>query len=135
MQYFCQFSNQALILGSHYMLTIFSLFSFLLYPVFSRVYPCQYILLLPQYLSAVLLILYIFFISHCMPHGTYNTLLDFSNVVFLSKYNAQFIPKLVEITIYVGILNNFFLLVLLRSAVLIHASTFCYCLRILISCC
>jgi len=135
MQFCCQFPNQPLILGTHKMLTIFSLFFFLFYPVFSCVYPCQYILLLPQYMNAVMLILYIFFISHCMPHVAYNTLLDFSNVIFLNKYNAQFIPKLVELTLHVGILNQFFLLVLLRSAVLFHASTFCYCLRILISFC
>jgi len=88
------------------MLKIFSLFSFLLYPVFSHVYPCQYIQLLPQYMNAMLLISYIIFISHCMPHGVYNTLLDFSSVVSLDKYKAHFIPKLVELTIYVGILNQ-----------------------------
>ena len=80
--------------NSLHMLIFFNLFFFLLFLLSSAVYWYQYILLLPQYLNAMLLIAYIFFISHCMPHGVYSTLLDFRNVVFLDKSIAQFNPSL-----------------------------------------
>jgi hypothetical protein len=83
---------------SLHVLTFFGLFFFLLYPEVSCVHPCQYSLLVRQYLNAMLLNSYIFFTSHYMPHGIYNNaLLDYNNLDFLAKYIAQFNSNLVEL--------------------------------------